>query len=64
MARQVGRLQLHYPDCCFFSLLSRQVLRHRWKTLRLALAGADRAIYRRVPGARRFSYHVIVDLTP
>jgi SAM-dependent methyltransferase len=64
MARQAGRLRLHYPDFCFFSLLSRQVLRHRSKTLRLALVGADRAIYRRVPRARRFSYHVIVDLTP
>jgi SAM-dependent methyltransferase len=64
MARQAGQLRLHYPDFCFFSLLSRQVLRHRSTTLRSALAGADRVIYRRVPRARRFSYHVIVELTP
>jgi ubiquinone/menaquinone biosynthesis C-methylase UbiE len=64
MARQAGQLRLHYPDFCFFSLLSRQVLRHRSKTLRSALAGADRVIYRRVPPARRFSYHVVVDLSP
>jgi ubiquinone/menaquinone biosynthesis C-methylase UbiE len=64
MARPVGSLQLHYPDFFFLSLFSRQVLRNRSKSLRRALEWADYTIYRRVPAARRFSYHVIVELTP
>lgn len=57
-------LTLHYPDFRFFGLFSRNVLRYeRALWLARALGKADEAIYRRIPPARRYGYHVILSMT-
>ena len=53
-------LQLDYPIFEFFSLFDRQVLRQRWGWSTGALRALDRAIWRHLPFARRWSFRVLV----
>lgn len=57
IARDFGRLERDYPNFYFFELFSRSVLRYR---LYRPLRGLDRLVWRRLPGLRRYSYHVLL----
>lgn len=56
------RVDLHFPDFCFFALLDRQLLHfHHPRATRL-LSRADAAVWR-VRALRRYSYHVVLTAT-
>lgn len=56
-------LTLDYPDFRFFGLFSRNVLRYeRALWLARALGKTDDLIYRRLPRARKFGYHVLIEV--
>lgn len=56
------RVHSHYPEFVFFSVFDRQVLRYRWRPVSRLMTGLDRLVWRTLPGVRRFSYYVIVEL--
>jgi glycosyltransferase involved in cell wall biosynthesis/ubiquinone/menaquinone biosynthesis C-methylase UbiE len=57
-----ARVELVYPDFFFFTLLDRQILKQRWRGPSRAINAVDRALGRRLPSVRRYSFHVIVEL--
>lgn len=56
LRRTFGTVELDYPSFYFFEALSR-VLGHR---MHGPLRGADALIWRRLPAARRWSWHVLI----
>jgi SAM-dependent methyltransferase len=58
--RVFDNVSLLWPDFYFVRLLDRQVFRQRWAALSRASKAVDDAVYRRLPRARRLSFHVIV----
>lgn len=63
IARSFARMRLEYPDFRFFGLFSRNVLRYK-RALWLArfLGRLDEFVYARIPGLRKFGYHVIIEV--
>jgi ubiquinone/menaquinone biosynthesis C-methylase UbiE len=59
LARTFDSLELAYPNLYFFEALSR-ALGHR---LHRPLQRADAFVWRRMPAARRWSWHVLITLT-
>ena len=57
LSRAFGALSVEYPSMYFFELLSRQALRYRGHRRLQAL---DRLVWRRLPGLRHWSYHVLL----
>jgi glycosyltransferase involved in cell wall biosynthesis/ubiquinone/menaquinone biosynthesis C-methylase UbiE len=62
LRERFARIELLYPDFFFFTLLDRQILRHRWRGPSRAISAMDRALGRRLPWVRRYSFHVLVEL--
>jgi SAM-dependent methyltransferase len=58
LRRTLGRVELSYPSFYFFEALSR-ALGHR---LHRPLRGLDRLVWRRLPAARPWSWHVLIVL--
>jgi ubiquinone/menaquinone biosynthesis C-methylase UbiE len=54
------RVHLSYPVFDFFVIFDRQVLRFRRPLISRALRSLDSAIWRLLPGARKFSFRVVV----
>jgi SAM-dependent methyltransferase len=55
-------MRLRFPDCCFFQLFDRQILKFRHRRLSRIFRGADR-VTGAIPLFRRLSYHVILELS-
>ena len=54
--------RLHFPDFCFFQLFDRQIFKFRQPMVTRCLRGFDEAAATR-HWLRRYSYHVVVELT-
>ncbi len=63
LREQLPGLRLEYPVFDFFTLFDRQVLRHRWRSVSALLAKLDRAIWRWLPAARKWSFRILVITT-
>jgi SAM-dependent methyltransferase len=55
-----GQVELSYPSFYFFEALSRAL----WYRLYRPLRALDSAVWRRLPRARPYGYHVLVELEP
>ncbi len=60
LSRHLPSLRLAYPVFEFFTLFDRQVLRERWRRATRLIRRFDRAIWRRLPPARPWSFRVLV----
>jgi SAM-dependent methyltransferase len=60
MRRRLPSLRLEYPVFDFFALFDRQVLRHRWGAASRFLRRLDRAVWRRLPRLRPWSFRLLV----
>jgi len=54
-----GRIELSYPSFYFFEALSRALGHRAYGPLR----SLDAAVWRRLPAARRYGYHVLIQLS-
>ena len=62
LGRHFSRAEMQHPFFCFFSIFNRQVLRYRWTRVNRLCDRLDHAVWRFLPGARKWSFHVVVFL--
>jgi SAM-dependent methyltransferase len=60
MRRRLPSLRLEYPVFDFFALFDRQVLRHRWGAASRFFRRLDRAVWRRLPRLRPWSFRLLI----
>ena len=61
-ASRFPKLELEYPDFHFFALLGRQLFTER-RRVRESARRLDDLVWRRLPAARPYGYHVLVKVT-
>jgi ubiquinone/menaquinone biosynthesis C-methylase UbiE len=61
--RCFAHVEVMYPSFHFWQLLDRQALRYRWSRPSRALRALDDATWRYVPAARRFSFHMLIEIS-
>jgi SAM-dependent methyltransferase len=64
LGAEFSAVELSYPDFFFFTLFDRQIARQQHAVVSQVCRALDSAIYDRVPALRRYSFHVLIGLTP
>jgi SAM-dependent methyltransferase len=60
LGRYFGRAEMQYPFFYFLSIFDRQVLGYRWRLANRLCEGLDHAVWRFLPFARKWSFHVVI----
>jgi ubiquinone/menaquinone biosynthesis C-methylase UbiE len=60
--QRFSRVTLHHPDFCCFQLFDRQIFKFRYRSWTRILRGLDQAAAG-IPWIRRYSYHVILEVS-